>query len=63
MRCCARRFELGVDVVDTADSYGPDVSEELVAEALHPYPAELVLATKGGYRRGRARSSGGRRPT
>jgi pyridoxine 4-dehydrogenase len=44
-------IQLGVDVVDTADSYGPDVSEELVAEALHPYPAELVLATKGGYLR------------
>ena len=42
---------LGVDLVDTADSYGPDVSEELVAEALHPYPAGLVIATKGGYLR------------
>lgn len=42
---------LGVDFVDTADSYGPDVSEEIVAEALHPYPEGLVLATKGGYLR------------
>lgn len=42
---------LGVDFVDTADSYGPDVSEELVAEALHPYPAGLLIATKGGYLR------------
>ena len=42
---------LGVDHVDTADSYGPSVSEEIVAEALHPYPDGLVLATKGGYLR------------
>lgn len=38
----------GVTFIDTADSYGPDVSEELIAEALHPYPANLVIATKGG---------------
>jgi pyridoxine 4-dehydrogenase len=43
-----RAVELGVDFVDTADSYGPDVSEELIAEALHPYPDGLVVATKGG---------------
>jgi aryl-alcohol dehydrogenase-like predicted oxidoreductase len=43
-----RALELGVDHVDTADSYGPDVSEELIAEALHPYPEGLVVATKGG---------------
>jgi pyridoxine 4-dehydrogenase len=43
-----RAVELGVDHVDTADSYGPDVSEELIAEALHPYPDGLVVATKGG---------------
>jgi pyridoxine 4-dehydrogenase len=43
--------ELGVDFVDTADSYGPEVSEELIAEALHPYPEGLVVATKGGFRR------------
>jgi aryl-alcohol dehydrogenase-like predicted oxidoreductase len=39
---------LGVDLVDTADAYGPGVSEELVAEALHPYPPETLVATKGG---------------
>lgn len=43
-----RAVELGVNLIDTADSYGPDVSEELIAEALHPYPVELVIATKGG---------------
>jgi len=40
--------ELGVDFIDTADAYGPDVSEKLIAEALHPYPAGLVIATKAG---------------
>src|SRR5437660_9922560 len=43
-----RAVELGVNFIDTADSYGPNVSEELIAEALHPYPNELVIATKGG---------------
>ena len=43
-----RAVELGVNFIDTADSYGPKVSEELIAEALHPYPDELVIATKGG---------------
>jgi pyridoxine 4-dehydrogenase len=43
-----RAVELGVQLFDTADSYGPDVSEELIAEALHPYPEDLVIATKGG---------------
>ena len=43
-----RVLELGIDLIDTADSYGPDVSEELIAEALHPYPEDLVIATKGG---------------
>lgn len=43
--------ELGVNLIDTADSYGPGVSEELIAEALHPYPADLVIATKGGWER------------
>jgi aryl-alcohol dehydrogenase-like predicted oxidoreductase len=43
--------ELGVNFIDTADSYGPDVSEELVAEALAPYPKGVVVATKGGWRR------------
>ncbi len=42
---------LGVDFIDTADSYGPDVSEELIAEALFPYPENLVIATKGGFAR------------
>ncbi len=46
-----RAIELGVTLIDTADSYGPRVSEELIAEALHPYPAELVIATKGGFLR------------
>jgi pyridoxine 4-dehydrogenase len=46
-----RAVELGVNFIDTADSYGPDVSEELIAEALHPYPAGLVIATKGGLTR------------
>jgi len=43
-----RAVELGVTFIDTADSYGPDVSERLIAEALYPYPDELVIATKGG---------------
>ncbi len=47
-----RSVELGVNFIDTADSYGPDVSEELIAEALSPYPKDLVIATKGGWTRG-----------
>ena len=43
-----RAVELGVNFIDTADSYGPDVSENLIAEALYPYPDDLVIATKGG---------------
>jgi pyridoxine 4-dehydrogenase len=43
-----RAVELGVNFIDTADSYGPYVSEELIAEALHPYPSDLVIATKAG---------------
>ncbi|MGB6131093.1 MAG: aldo/keto reductase [Acidobacteriaceae bacterium] len=46
-----RAVELGVNFIDTADSYGPNVSEELIAEALHPYPKDLVIATKGGWER------------
>src|SRR5258707_1843016 len=46
-----RAVDLGVNFIDTADSYGPDVSEELIAEALHPYPEDLVIATKGGLER------------
>jgi pyridoxine 4-dehydrogenase len=46
-----RAVELGVNFIDTADSYGPNVSEELIAEALFPYPSDLVVATKGGWNR------------
>jgi pyridoxine 4-dehydrogenase len=46
-----RAVELGVNFIDTADSYGPNVSETLIAEALHPYPDDLVIATKGGLER------------
>src|SRR6266404_5720374 len=46
-----RAVELGVNFIDTADSYGPHVSEELIAEALAPYPKDLVIATKGGWNR------------
>src|SRR5271156_3861899 len=46
-----RAVELGVNFIDTADAYGPEVSEEIIAEALHPYPAGLVIATKGGFTR------------
>ncbi|HKP55925.1 MAG TPA: aldo/keto reductase [Polyangiales bacterium] len=46
-----RALELGVNLIDTADAYGPAVSEELIAEALHPYPAGLLIATKGGLTR------------
>ncbi len=50
-RLLRRVVELGVNLIDTADSYGPEVSENLIAEALHPYPDSLVIATKGGLRR------------
>ena len=50
-RVLRRAVELGIDFIDTADSYGPEVSETLIAEALHPYPAGLVIATKGGLTR------------
>jgi len=46
-----KAVELGVNLIDTADSYGPEVSEKIIAEALHPYPAGLVIATKGGLTR------------
>jgi pyridoxine 4-dehydrogenase len=46
-----RAVELGINFIDTADSYGPYVSEELIAEALFPYPVELIIATKGGWNR------------
>ena len=48
LRLLRRAVELGVDFMDTADSYGPETSERLIAEALHPYPRGLVIATKGG---------------
>jgi pyridoxine 4-dehydrogenase len=48
IRVLRRTVELGINFIDTADSYGPYVSEELIAEALHPYPDGLVIATKGG---------------
>jgi len=51
IRVLRRTVELGIDLIDTADSYGPNVSEELIAEALHPYPAGLVVATKAGFER------------
>jgi aryl-alcohol dehydrogenase-like predicted oxidoreductase len=51
VRVLRRAVELGINFIDTADSYGPHVSEELIAEALHPYPAGLVIATKGGFDR------------
>jgi aryl-alcohol dehydrogenase-like predicted oxidoreductase len=46
-----RTVELGINLIDTADSYGPEVSERLIGEALHPYPKDLVIATKGGLTR------------
>jgi len=46
-----RAIELGVNFIDTADSYGPHISEELIGETLHPYPDDLVIATKGGLER------------
>jgi pyridoxine 4-dehydrogenase len=51
LKTLRRAVELGVNFIDTADSYGPNVSEELIAEALHPYPKGLVIATKGGWER------------
>lgn len=48
LRVLKRTIELGINFIDTADSYGPNVSEELIAEALYPYPDDLVIATKGG---------------
>jgi len=50
-RVLRRAVELGVNLIDTADSYGPEVAERLIAEALHPYPDDLVIATKGGLTR------------
>src|SRR5919202_552137 len=50
-RVVRRAVELGVDLIDTADSYGPVVSEQIIREALHPYPEDLVIATKAGFTR------------
>lgn len=50
-RILRRAVELGVNLIDTADAYGPEIAERLIAEALHPYPAGLVIATKGGITR------------
>lgn len=50
-RVLRRAVALGVNFIDTADSYGPYVSEEIIAEALHPYPADLVIGTKAGFER------------
>jgi pyridoxine 4-dehydrogenase len=46
-----KAVDLGVNLIDTADSYGPGTSEQLIAEALYPYPTDLVIATKGGWKR------------
>src|SRR3954447_5268186 len=51
IRVLRRCMDLGIDLIDTAEAYGPRVSEELIAEALHPYPQGLVIATKGGFDR------------
>jgi aryl-alcohol dehydrogenase-like predicted oxidoreductase len=51
IRVLRRAVELGINFIDTADSYGPEVSEEIIAEALYPYPAGVVIATKGGFLR------------
>ena len=51
IRVLRRAVELGINFIDTADSYSPNVSEEIIAEALHPYPTGLVIATKGGFMR------------
>ncbi len=51
LRVLRRAIELGVNLIDTAESYGPKVSEDLIADALHPYPTDLVIATKGGFDR------------
>src|ERR1700748_2506286 len=64
IRVLKRAVELGVNFIDTADSYGPHVSEELIAEALYPYPPDLVIATKGGWERpgpGQWTHNGGRK--
>lgn len=56
LRVLQRAYALGHNFFDTADSYGPEVSEDLIAEAMHPYPKDLVIGTKGGLTRPRAAS-------
>lgn len=51
MAVLRRALDLGINLIDTADSYGPEVSERLIAEALHPYPESLLIATKAGFQR------------
>src|SRR5438105_15691140 len=51
LKVLKRAVELGVNLIDTADAYGPETSELLIAEALHPYPKGLIIATKGGLTR------------
>jgi pyridoxine 4-dehydrogenase len=51
IRVLQRAVEMGINFIDTADSYGPHISEEIIAQALHPYPANLVIATKAGFDR------------
>jgi len=58
IRVVRRAVELGVNFIDTADSYGPDVSEGIIAEALYPYPEGVVVATKGGLRADRGLTNG-----
>ncbi len=50
-RVLRRCLELGINLIDTADSYGPEVSERLIGETLAPYPDDLIIATKGGFTR------------
>ncbi len=61
IRVLRRAVELGVTFIDTADSYGPGVSERIIREALHPYPEDLVIATKAGLDAARPGGLGGQR--
>jgi hypothetical protein len=62
-RVLMRAVELGITLVDTADAYGPEVNERFIAETLYPYRKGLIIATKGGLRRPRARSGTSASPT
>ena len=57
IRVARRAVELGVDFIDTADAYGPETADAILREALHPYPADLVIATWGGRSTCASRSS------